>query len=191
MNKTEVLKKIQVLLGMHKFDEATLADGTKITNDSSDAFAPGQSLFVIDGEGNKVPAPEGEHTTESGIVLTVDASGVITGVKEPDAEGEGSLEAAKDKEKMQDEEEIIENVAEALTPDMIMEIVAPIVEEVTAIKEEVEAMKKAFEDYKNGPAKENMKKAFNKFSGIVATEDEATAAYARIARLRKEINLKK
>lgn len=191
MNKTEVLKKIQVLLGMHKFDEATLADGTKITNDSSDAFAPGQSLFVIDAEGNKVPAPEGEHTTESGIVLTVDASGVITGVKEPDAEGEGSLEAAKDKEKMQDEEEIIEDVAEALTPDMIMEIVAPIVEEVTAIKEEVEAMKKAFEDYKNGPAKENMKKAFNKFSGIVATEDEAAAAYARIARLRKEINLKK
>jgi hypothetical protein len=42
-----------------------------------------------------VVAPEGEHTTESGIVLTVDSESVITGVKYPDEEGEGSLEDMK------------------------------------------------------------------------------------------------
>lgn len=78
--------------------EAELADGTKITNKEEGDFAEGQMLYVIDAEGNEVMAPEGEHTTKSGIVLVVDAEGKITGVKYPDVEGEGSLEdQSKDK----------------------------------------------------------------------------------------------
>jgi len=73
--------------------EAELADGTKITNKEGDVdFAEGQMLYVIDAEGNEVMAPEGEHTTKSGIVIVVDGEGKITGVKYPDTEGEGSLE---------------------------------------------------------------------------------------------------
>lgn len=188
MTKKEVLGVIKVLLGMHKFDEATLADGTKIMNDSDESFAPGQKLFVIDSEGNKVSAPEGEHTTESGIVITVDAEGTITGVKEPDAEGEGSLEAGKE-EKMEEESPVLE-VAEAvvesgMTPEAILELVAPIVEEIQAIKTEVEEMKKSFEEYKNGPAKESMKKSFSKLN-FNKTENEVLDAYSRIANLRRE-----
>lgn len=191
MNKAEVLKKIQVLLGLHKFDEATLADGTKITNKSDERFAPGQNLFVLDAEGNEVPAPEGEHTTESGITLTVDGAGVITGVKEPDMEGEGSLEAKK--EKMEEESPILD-VAEAvvesgLTPEAVLELVAPIVEEIAAVKEEVAMMKKAFEDYKDGPAKESMKKSFSKLN-FGKTENEVVDAYSRIAALKKELHKK-
>lgn len=191
MNKAEVLKKIQVLLGLHKFDEATLADGTKITNKSDEKFAPGQNLFVLDAEGNEVPAPEGEHTTESGITLTVDGAGVITGVKEPDMEGEGSLEAKK--EKMEEESPILD-VAEAvvesgLTPEAVLELVAPIVEEIAAVKEEVAMMKKAFEDYKDGPAKESMKKSFSKLN-FGKTENEVVDAYSRIAALKKELHKK-
>jgi len=191
MNKAEVLKKIQVLLGLHKFDEATLADGTKITNKSDERFAPGQNLFVLDAEGNEVPAPEGEHQTESGITLTVDGAGVITGVKEPDMEGEGSLEAKK--EKMEEESSILD-VAEAvvesgLTPEAVLELVAPIVEEIAAVKEEVAMMKKAFEDYKDGPAKESMKKSFSKLN-FGKTENEVVDAYSRIAALKKELHKK-
>jgi len=191
MNKAEVLKKIQVLLGLHKFDEATLADGTKITNKSDEKFAPGQNLFVLDAEGNEVPAPEGEHQTESGITLTVDGAGVITGVKEPDMEGEGSLEAKK--EKMEEESSILD-VAEAvvesgLTPEAVLELVAPIVEEIAAVKEEVAMMKKAFEDYKDGPAKESMKKSFSKLN-FGKTENEVVDAYSRIAALKKELHKK-
>jgi len=191
MNKAEVLKKIQVLLGLHKFDEATLADGTKITNKSDEKFAPGQNLFVLDAEGNEVPAPEGEHQTESGITLTVDGAGVITGVKEPDMEGEGSLEAKK--EKMEEESPILD-VAEAvvesgLTPEAVLELVAPIVEEIAAVKEEVAMMKKAFEDYKDGPAKESMKKSFSKLN-FGKTENEVVDAYSRIAALKKELHKK-
>jgi len=72
--------------------DAELADGTKITNKEEGDFAEGQMLYVVDAEGNEVLAPEGEHTTKSGIVIVVDAEGKITGVKYPDTEGEGSLE---------------------------------------------------------------------------------------------------
>lgn len=186
MNKTEVLKKIQVLLGLHKFDEATLADGTKISNKSDEKFAPGQNLYVIDAEGNEVPAPEGEHTTESGIVLTVDGAGVITGVKEPDAEGEGSLEAKKEKmEEATDLLDVAEAVVESgLSPEAVLEMVAPIIDEIAAVKEEVAMMKKAFEDYKNGPAKESMHKTFSK---VNKNETEVIEGYARLAQLRKEL----
>ena len=69
----------------------TLADGTKIQTDEEGEFKVGQQLYFITSEGEKVPALSGEHTTESGIVITTDSNGVITGVKYPDEEGEGSL----------------------------------------------------------------------------------------------------
>jgi len=71
---------------------ATLTDGTKIESDTEGEFKVGDKLYVITEEGEKVQAPEGEHTTDSGIVLTVDAEGTITGVKYPDEQGEGSLQ---------------------------------------------------------------------------------------------------
>lgn len=71
---------------------ATLTDGTKIETDSEGDFQVGDMLYVITEAGDKVPAPEGEHTTDSGIVITVDAEGKITGVKYPDESGEGSLQ---------------------------------------------------------------------------------------------------
>lgn len=75
-----------------KFAEATLADGTKISNKKDAEFAVGDKLYVIIDGGEDVIAPEGEHTTESGITVTVNESGDITGIKRPDESGEGSLE---------------------------------------------------------------------------------------------------
>lgn len=74
---------------------ATLTDGTKVETDTPGDFVVGDKLYVITQEGERVQAPEGEHTTESGIVLVVDAEGFITGVKYPDEAGEGSLESLK------------------------------------------------------------------------------------------------
>lgn len=80
---------------------ATLPDGTKIETDEDGPFAVGQQLYFITSEGERVTAPEGEHTTESGITVVTDEKGIITGVKYPDEAGEGSLESMKkDMEKM-------------------------------------------------------------------------------------------
>jgi len=85
----------QIEVNEEALSEATLTDGTKIMTDEDEEFAPGQYAYVITQEGEKVGAPEGEHTTESGIVLTIDSEHRITGVKYPDESGEGSLEDMK------------------------------------------------------------------------------------------------
>lgn len=78
-----------------EFDEAELEDGTKVMTDGP-GFEVGQKLYVIDAEGQKIQAPEGSHNTQSGIELVVDAEGVLTGVRYPDQEGEGSLDMEKE-----------------------------------------------------------------------------------------------
>lgn len=75
---------------LRKFDEAELADGTIVGTDGD--FEVGKKLYVKDEAGEWVQAPEGSHVTKSGIELVVDSEGTITGLKKPDAEGEGSLE---------------------------------------------------------------------------------------------------
>lgn len=116
-----------------KFAVAHLIDGTQVTNDKDSEFAEGDALFVITEDGEKVQAPSGEHELESGIVVTVSEEGVITGIKRPGEEGEGSLEASAQTklaeeeivEEMEDEEsDIKEAIIEA-----IMEEVAPRMQE--------------------------------------------------------------
>lgn len=143
-----------------KFDSATLEDGTKVTNDIDDKFAIGQDLFVIDGEGQKVAAPEGDHVTESGIVLTVDAEGKIADIKYPDVAGEGEgLADEEEKKEMEVEEDLakFEKEEEAMEEDKpedkmmvepsledIVEVISEVVEEKMA--EHKEDMKKKFEE---------------------------------------------
>jgi hypothetical protein len=82
------------------FDSATLVDGTKITNKKDSSFAVGDELYVITEAGEEVLAPSGEHSTESGITVTVDGEGKITGIARPDGDDSGSL--AEHEEEMKD-----------------------------------------------------------------------------------------
>lgn len=136
MNKTELKELVKRYFSLTEkteekatFAEATLADGTKVTNDKDSELAVGDELFVITEEGEKVIAPSGEHTTESGIVVTVDEEGRITGIKHPDQEGGGSLEANQDvsmsEDKVEMEEEMPSEDIKELIIEAIMEEVAP------------------------------------------------------------------
>jgi hypothetical protein len=122
---------------------ATLTDGTKVETDEEGDFAVGQKLFVITEEGDRVSAPEGEHTTESGITLVVDSEGVLTGVKYPDEEGEGSLET--DLKKMK-------------------EAMGEMLKMMQKYSADLNTMKKDYEDFKNSPVHQNpvAKKTFGK-----------------------------
>ena len=201
MTKNEVLNKVRVLLGLQKFDKATLADGTVIESDGD--FAPGVELYVITEEGDRVPAPEGEHTTESGMTITVDAEGKITGVKRPDEEGEGSLEASEDAEKVEIEKEEYEEAEEemaddegkttvveaeeedmGITAEDVLEMVSPLLAEMANMKDDIEKMRKEFEDYMEKPGAEAMTRSFAKqaFNNEAKTESAA----ARLMRLRKD-----
>lgn len=132
--------------------KAKLADGTEIETDSEGEFAVGQKLFVITEAGEKVGAPEGMHTTESGIVLTVDAESMITGVKYPDTEGEGSLG---------DYKKNMEGMKKAMTEMMSV---------MSTFSKDLESYKKDYEEFKKQPnfTEPVVKKSFGKVNLIDA-----------------------
>ena len=43
-----------------------------------------------------VKAPEGEHISKSGIQFILDKDSIITGLKTPDAKGEGTADLAEE-----------------------------------------------------------------------------------------------
>jgi len=99
MEATEAIKKIRLALGMdmptQEFKEAKLADGVTIV--TWEGELEGAELMVVSEEG-KIPAPDGEHTLESGEVVTV-AEGKVTSVtpaKEDEVEVEVELEKTED-----------------------------------------------------------------------------------------------
>ena len=175
------------------FATAKLVDGTEITNMSDGEFEVGQELHVITAEGDHVVAPSGEHTTESGITLTVDGEGKITGVARPDEAAEGSL--AEDEVPMTEAmsaEEVVETVEEedktAMAEDdiieetleeggikeeiieAIMETVAP---EIEALKAKLAEHDEKLKEYMSEPASEPTEQVAAKFSATKSTKDMA------------------
>jgi len=99
MEATEAIKKIRLALGMdmptQEFKESKLADGVTIV--TWEGELEGAELMVVSEEG-KIPAPDGEHTLESGEIVTV-AEGKVTSVtpaKEDEVEVEVELEKTED-----------------------------------------------------------------------------------------------
>ena len=159
---------------IQSFASATLEDGTKITNDKEGEFADGDKVFVeIDGE--KKPAPSGDHITKSGMVITLDDESIITGMKRPDEAGEGSEGLAEEevsiKEEMAIEVEIEEEMVEemprleeiiSVIADVVEEKMASIKEKMGMIEEEIISMKEKMSAFSAEPAEE--KTVPNKFT---------------------------
>jgi hypothetical protein len=66
--KYEALNLLKTLFTKQVFKDAKLQDGTIL---SAETFDPGQALMIIDEEGNRTPAPDGEHILEDGSVVFV------------------------------------------------------------------------------------------------------------------------
>jgi hypothetical protein len=98
MEAQEAIKRIKIALGMEKpeqeFKEAKLADGVTIV--TWDGELLGADLMVISEEG-KIPAPDGDHTLESGEMVTV-ADGKVINIEPAKEEEEVEIELAEDAE---------------------------------------------------------------------------------------------
>lgn len=188
-NTTDTIEK-------QEFATAKLIDGTEITNMKDSEFAEGDEVHVITAEGEHVIAPSGEHELESGIVITIDEAGVITGIKRPDEEGEGSLEAGNEEmaEEPVSEEMAAEEVTETETSeektemaehgdeedmgehDIREEVIAAIAEvvgpEIESMKQKMTEIEEAMKDYMSKPATEpSSEKRFNKVSKETTKSD--------------------
>ena len=151
------------------FDSAVLVDGTKIEADG--AFEVGKELYVITEEGEKVSAPEGEHTTDSGIVLVVNSEGVITGIRRPDGEAEGSLvEASKE------DVELLETFTAAINK---------LTDEIESLRKENKEIQDKFSKFAAQPAGE---KVFDRKGYIDAINQSKFSKIENIALLRAARN---
>ena len=179
MNAFTAIKKIKIALGLEKFEAvAELVDGTKVHVDGE--FEVGEQLHVVAEDGEFTPAPEGQHTTTDGMMITVDAAGVITAVESAEEETEEvsvEVEAEKKEEEMAEEEmaeveeevkveaEEKEEIEVKLEDEVVEKVVAalkPFMDDLKETKEELEALKASFSKFSDEPAAKPVRNNFQK-----------------------------
>lgn len=141
----EITKEAQMAM-------AVLADGTEVYSPDAE-FAVGSELFIMDGDGNPVPAPDGEHTTAEGKIIVV-AGGVITEVKEP-MEEEPKVEIEIEEEK----QAAFEGVSKEEFESTINSLVEAFEAKIAALNAEKETLSSTIEKMSKQPAVESTKKA--------------------------------
>jgi hypothetical protein len=125
--KYEALNLLKTLFTKQVFKDAKLQDGTIV---SAETFEPGQDLMIIDEEGNRTPAPDGEHILEDGTCV------YVTG---------GKIDRV---EKLETEDGIEEEVTiEELAIDTAE--IAPLVEEVPDGEDEMAMLRTMCEEMMN------------------------------------------
>lgn len=171
----EVKEEVEV-----KMAEATLVDGTEVYTEGG--LQPGAILFVRAGEGaDEDPfAPEGQHETTDGLLITVGESGEILSVEEKGGseetpeEAQESFEEEDDKKEEFDVEGLLEGIAGMLQP---------YTEEIKELKEELSVLTSRFNEVADEPA---AKKVSNTFSKVAdETKSIAEARFERLVAIRK------
>lgn len=125
MEAQEAIKRIKIALGMEKpeqeFKEAKLADGVTIV--TWEGELEGAELMIVSEEG-KIPAPDGDHTLESGEIVTV-ADGKVIAItpkkEEEEEEAEVEIELEKEEKKEYDMEAINTMLKECMAKIEVLE----------------------------------------------------------------------
>lgn len=139
-----------------EFAEATLADGTtKIYWDGD--LAVGTKVYLLDAEGNQIPAPEGSHTLEDGTNIVLGTEGEILEVAERASE-EMAEQIEVDPETgmpihtpVTMEEEMPAPVA---VEDIVKAVVEAVQEEMGKYKDRMSALESNLEKFSAAPASE-------------------------------------
>ena len=102
MKSNNVIEKIKDVLNLNeevKLEQAKLDNGTVI---EADAFESGNEVFIVT-EDEKVALPVGEYALEDGKILVVAEEGLISEIK--DAEAEEETEEVEEVEAKEEEKE--------------------------------------------------------------------------------------
>jgi hypothetical protein len=140
--KTNVLTQIKQLLGMEvKLEMMKLADG--MTMIEADSFDPEMAVVIVTEDEQKIPLPVGEYELEDGRILVVAVEGIIAEIKE---KAEESPEVEIEVEAPVAEEEVMAE-AEVSTPKKTVEsiIKETFFSEMEALKAENEELKAKIE----------------------------------------------
>ena len=125
MKTNNVIEKIKDVLNLNeevKLEQAKLDNGTVI---EADAFESGNEVFIVT-EDEKVALPIGSYNLEDGKILVVEEEGIISEIKDAEAEEETEEEVEEVEAKEEEKEEMGYATKEELAEvkDMIEEIKA-------------------------------------------------------------------
>ena len=132
MKSNKVIEQIKNVLNLNeevKLEQAKLDNGTVI---EADSFESGVEVFIVT-EDEKVALPIGEYTLEDGKLLVVTEEGIISEIKEEEAEEEV--------EETEEEEVEVEAAEEEVTYATKEEL-----DEVKSLVEEIKSMLEPKED---------------------------------------------
>jgi BMFP domain-containing protein YqiC len=141
----EITKEAQMAM-------AILADGTEVYSPDAE-FAVGSELFVMDADGNPMPAPDGEHTTAEGKVIVV-SGGVIAEIKEP-MEEEPKVEIEIEEEK----QAAFDGVSREEFESTINSLVEAFEAKIATLNAEKENLSATIEKMSKQPATDSVKKS--------------------------------
>jgi hypothetical protein len=131
---------------------AILADGTEVYSPDAE-FKVGSELFVMDADGNPMPAPDGEHTTAEGKVIVV-SGGVIAEIKEPETE-EPKVEIEIEKE----EQAAFDGVSRQEFESTINSLMEAFEAKIASLNAEKETLSATIEKMSKQPATDSVKKS--------------------------------
>lgn len=155
MNSQQAIKKIKVMLGMEKFAEQKLKDGSTIYYTE---LVEGQVITIKEGD-EQVPAPAGEYILEDDTVITVEEEGIIKKIEKPEEE-----KPEEEKVEGTDEEPVEEPTDVEKT---LEEKVANLTERVKMLEEAFAELLQSYESF----SKDSTKK-YNKFSKSISKKVE-------------------
>lgn len=141
----EITKEAQMAM-------AVLADGTEVYSPDAE-FKVGSELFVMDADGNPVPAPDGEHTTAEGKLIVV-SGGVIAEIKEP-VEEEPKVEIEIEEEK----QAAFDGVSREEFESTINSLVEAFEAKIASLNAEKETLSATIEKMSKQPAVDSVKKS--------------------------------
>lgn len=195
MTAQEALVKIRVMLGMNEVNaktsentekqttielaEATLVDGTIVKVEGE--FEVGKQLMVVT-EDAEIPAPEGQHETTDGLLVMVDASGVITDIQEK------PVEEASSEEEFTDENKNEVTLSEDFI-NRIVEVMKPTLDKLNQIEQKLGTLDVEFHAFRDEPAGSKITNNLNELNK--RSDDVLQNRYEKLMDIRRDFYNKK
>jgi hypothetical protein len=164
-NEIYMEKDMEMGMGEDKMAEykneiaSKLMDGTEVKILSKgDALSVGDEVMVKDAEGNFVPAPEGKHELEGGLVIYTDVKGFINELE------------TKETEEEDDREEEMKTMFEAVST--MKSIVDELKSTISDLRNENKELKERFNKFAAEPSVETITKKTENLSKTAKKEDK-------------------
>lgn len=146
--------------------ETTLKDGTEVrVSTQGEGIAVGDLVEVKDAEGNFVKAPEGRHITIDGLVIYVDAEGLINELETEKTEEEDETELKKQMSEMFEAVSTLKSMVDELKSS------------ITSVKEENKTLTEKLNKFSAEPSAESI--ANPKHFSKVASKEEKLKFFSK------------